>query len=340
MWWTWAASPVLVVLFVLHASVSMASMQLLPCVRIAPETELGAYGQLRLFEDVQLRCDDPAASASRLGLALPVLLLWSLGLPLGVAFAMWAMRDRLRADASVQHVWGVLLEGFRADGGAYWWESAVMLRKLLLVVLVVALAPDGPVAQAAGALVAVLAALGLHAWVKPYASPSLNVLEAGGLVVVAIMVVSAQLLAMDARQGHVETMNGEGSSAAVTALILGSNICFLVAAAVLACGHAHQEVKRRVRRLKLTAWGPLHAPRHRVSMQSGEQSLSGTGTLRSPSVPKSPMALEREVLQNPFSLSHQSPIATLPKPASWRSDNDMPDESRVAFGFAPQRVEN
>lgn len=347
-WFHWAGPPVLVALLVMHASVSVASLRLLSCTRVGPESalavrgadqaELEDYGQLRLLEDAQVRCDDPSSFAARIGLAVPVIVFCSVGLPVGAALATWALRNRRHAQDASAGV-GVLVDGFRLDGDVYWWESAIMLRKLLLAVMIAALAASGPVAQAAGGLVAVAAALALHAWVKPYASARLNSLEAGGLTALTMTLVSSLLLATGIPGGPKEAGGGQGLTSTATVLIVGSNACFLAAAAALAWMQAGHGRQCRGERLKLTCWGSKLGLRRRVAAQTGDQPMPGTGQVLSPSATQSAAREAGGVLHNPMASSRQSSCATLAKSASWRSVNELPEESRVAFGFAPQRVE-
>jgi len=249
-WWSRAAPSLLVLAFILHASVSKSALQLLACTRVGPSDALPVSGsdsaeaallwQSRLVAELDVRCDDPPIAVARLGLALPVLVFFSLGLPLGAAAALWYRRDRLRSDPKVKRTWGFLYRGFRVEAGAAWWESIVMLRKLLLAFVTVILAPSGPVVQAVGALLVVMAALGLHAWVKPYESHSLNALEAGSLSVACVTLCSALLLDAGASGGPAAAAGDTATRTGLSVVILASNALFLLAAVAIACTRARQ----------------------------------------------------------------------------------------------------
>jgi len=243
-WWSRAGPSLLVLGFVLHASVSEAVLELLACTRIAPTSAAHAIEsdqavastlwQSRLVAELDIRCDDNASTAVRLALAVPVLVLFSLGLPIGATLALRFRQSRLRTDPGVIRTWGFLYEGFRVEAGAAWWESIIMMRKLLLAVVTVILAPSGPVVQSAAALMVVMAALGLHAWVKPYESRGLNALEALGLIVAVATLCAAQLLDAGASGVDGVASTRRDTRLGLTFVILASNACFFIVAALLA----------------------------------------------------------------------------------------------------------
>ena len=269
-------------------------------------------GQNRLVAELDIRCDDPAATAARLGLAVPVLVVFSLGLPVGAALALWARQSRLRTDPTVRRAWGFLYEGFRVDAVASGWESVIMLRKLLLAVVTVILAPSGPVVQAAVALLVVVAALGLHSWIKPYESRRLNGLEAGGLVAAVITLVAALLLDAGEAGGPTAVIAGRDSRVALTALILGSNLCFFLAALWLSGSHFQQVwSERRRRAAALSARRAPPTSRRFSTTKPGLMSVSGAA--ESLPTTKGPTLARSSFVHNPLAVSSQAGQAGLLK---------------------------
>jgi hypothetical protein len=113
----------------------------LSCRTVAPEPlsegDAGAaerLAQSRMAANLNYRCDDPATHSLTLALALPPLLLYTLGLPLVLAAALFR---GLEEGSDAWQVWAFSTAGHRRV--AAWWESWVMARKALLAAVAVLL---------------------------------------------------------------------------------------------------------------------------------------------------------------------------------------------------------
>jgi len=244
-WRARAGQSLVVLAFVMHASVSKAALQLLACTGVAPSSyqpesgstpDLADVTQSRLVAQPDVRCDDAGTTARRLALGVPVLVLCSVGLPIGAALALRGRRDRLAWGGDVRRMWGFLYTGFRLEAGAEAWEESVaMLRKLLLAAVTVVLAPSGPIVQSVAALLVVVEAALLRERVRSYESAALNSLETMGLCAAIVTLLSAQLPALIGPGGSPSlTGDRRDARAALTAVILGSNVAFGLVALGLA----------------------------------------------------------------------------------------------------------
>lgn len=226
-WWRRRAGPSLLVLsFLLHAIVSKAAMRLLACQPVGPDSfapDSSSDTQLRLVMDLNIRCDDPGWTAARLGVALPVLVLFGAGLPVGTA---WALRSRKHRffEPEVQAAFGFMYRGFDPKR-SYAWESVIMSRKFALAAVTVVLAASGPTTQAIAGLSVVMMSMAIHAWVKPYSTGVINRLEMTSLVVAGITLFCAGFM------GIQESLTRGAGAIVMTVIVLSSNLAFLATAA-------------------------------------------------------------------------------------------------------------
>lgn len=103
-------------------------------------------GDLRLVVDLQVMCfEDPMHKLIAWYVALPCLICWGLGIPLGVFVLMRKDKDRLHTPL-VRQKFGFLYNGYKPHN--YFWEIVIMYRKITCIFIAVFLNRVGIIAQA------------------------------------------------------------------------------------------------------------------------------------------------------------------------------------------------
>ena len=110
---------------------------------------------------------------------------FSLGAPLlGFGLLAWLFRTGRENDPRWRTAIGFLNDGYRRE--YFWWEAAVLARKLLLLLVAVVLSPDDGFLQAFLAICVLSVAMVLQAWIQPYESILINVLDLAAMGAVYI----------------------------------------------------------------------------------------------------------------------------------------------------------
>jgi len=94
-----------------------------------------------------------------LGVALPCLILWGIGIPAIVWLLMMREREKLDTKA-VQEKFGFLYNGYKRDN--FFWEIVIMYRKILMIAIAVFMNRIGLVVQALVLLIIMIAFLYLN----------------------------------------------------------------------------------------------------------------------------------------------------------------------------------
>jgi hypothetical protein len=91
-------------------------------------------GNLYLERDLEEPCYKSGSRhiAMLWGVAIPALLLYALGMPLGIFIIMWRARHRLDTN-KYRFRLGLLYSGYRSD--RWWWELVVSARKVMIISL-------------------------------------------------------------------------------------------------------------------------------------------------------------------------------------------------------------
>lgn len=186
--------------------------------------------QLRLVMDLEVRCATPENMAAIAAITIPVILLVSLGLPIGMWLLMrWIGMKGLKTTMWRQRL-GFLINGYREK--QYYWECIVLLRKVFLAFTTTTLAPTGGGMQVTMALLVVLLAISLHARAQPYTSKAINMFEGLALVTGAVTLVCGVLVTLD-ELGAAGTASNSISIFASVFLIVLNTIFFAIALALL-----------------------------------------------------------------------------------------------------------
>lgn len=167
-----------ILLFAMYPLVTRTSFSAFNCMQIQPS-------EWWLRENLGLRCWDAVHSRIAFGAALPSILLWGLGIPIGAALLLKRKRRKLK-NAIVKAQFGFLYLGFTEK--MYYWEFLVLTRKVSLVAINVFLSPASPAVQGLLVFSLLSIALGLQLKSAPYLTQELNSLEVRNILVAEITI--------------------------------------------------------------------------------------------------------------------------------------------------------
>jgi hypothetical protein len=218
-----------------YATITSSAVKLLTCRRVAPEADGSAQGddaQSRMVANLDFSCDDPATWSLAQGLALPPLVLFSLGLPATLAGLLWV---GVEPGSTAWDVWSFATVGYRK--ATQWWESWVMLRKLALIAVTLLLGSWPAQAQLASAALVVFAGAMMQTLLQPFALDSLNRLETLAQTVAMLTVLlGLYMVALGA---------SAAGSIVVTVAVILLNLAFLVAVAFVMTQQARVTIDRQ-----------------------------------------------------------------------------------------------
>jgi hypothetical protein len=218
----------IVIAFLVHTPLTNAAFRIVTC-RPVSAADGASAAQLRLVMDLDVLCTDPAQRSAMLGMALPMILLVSLGIPAGAAFVLRRIGMANLQDKAWRNLLGFLISGYKPE--LYFWECVVLLRKVLLAAVTTTLAPAGPGMQLTTSLLVILAALILHARFMPHVDFTFNALESASLGVAALTMLGGFYVVL-------EDADVAGTASGIAAplasiLIAVMNSVFLIIAVVL-----------------------------------------------------------------------------------------------------------
>jgi len=133
----------------------------------------------RVSGDLELCCSDPTVQTFTLGVGIPAVLIYAIGIPISAAALLACNKARLD-DKHVRATLGFLYAGYRTE--TFYWEAVVMLRKALVAGIAVFLAPAGPAIQTYAALLLMFALAVLQVTSRPFKFEALNRLELWSLI--------------------------------------------------------------------------------------------------------------------------------------------------------------
>lgn len=129
---------------------------------------------LRLMIDLENICWEGLHTLMALGVALPCLIIWGLGIPASVWVVLRRERDRLDTMAAKEK-FGFLYNGYKRN--SYFWEIVIMYRKILMIAISVFMNRVGLVVQALVLLIMMAGFLYVNNARRPFISRSLNDIE-------------------------------------------------------------------------------------------------------------------------------------------------------------------
>jgi len=206
---------IIVTLTFAHPVATKAAVKLLACRRVA-----GVYF---LDADFNIRCDSDKYMVWATTVAIPLLILFTFGMPLAYAAAMYrhVKKGTLMLE---RQVYGFFFSGFRSE--IWWFELWNTLRKSLFTIAAVLFAPLGVMMQTWAALVLLLLFLVVFSVSQPYEQSYLNDLERSALSISVITLLSGLGLFTNEQAG--EDAKTENFAIMLTFTIIFSNAMFVL----------------------------------------------------------------------------------------------------------------
>jgi hypothetical protein len=165
---------VIVILFFMHPTLTQQSFLMLSCVKLGVDPT-----DYFLVEDMDERCWGAKHISWLLGLCLPMLLFYVVGIPVVACYILYLNRADLES-AQCKRRYFFLYTGYRFD--RWYWEFVIVLRKLVLITITVYL-QDSIRLQAFACLALIAFSLGLHIHFRPFMHPNANKIEIVSLLV-------------------------------------------------------------------------------------------------------------------------------------------------------------
>jgi hypothetical protein len=131
-------------------------------------------GSLFLRSDLDFQCYTSKHVAVLVGLGLPGLLFYVLGMPLGAFLLLWKNKERIHSVDS-RFKYGFLYLGYKDEWS--FWEVTVMLRKAAFIFIAVFMEQFGTDIQTYLAIIVLTVAFSAHVAAHPYNKDSLQSLE-------------------------------------------------------------------------------------------------------------------------------------------------------------------
>ena len=171
---------VVVQLFFFQPSLVKYNFAMFDCMEIAP-------GEYYMTADMSIECWKSEHLEYTLGLVLPSIGLWCIGIPILLIFLI--NRDQNRLNEIEQKLkFGFLYKGFKPN--RFFWEFLTMLRKMLIISSSVFLRNVSVPVQAMVTFLIILAAYILQIKFEPYAVFQLNQMEIKSILVSAVTIYS------------------------------------------------------------------------------------------------------------------------------------------------------
>lgn len=264
-----AVLSIIIMAFLLHASLTRATLRLLTCKALEPTS-----GFKFLIADYDIRCDTESNQVWQLAVAVPAFLLYGAGIPAAFAALLWSKRRTL-TQPHTRELYGFIYSGY--DDKFYYMESIIMLRKAALVLVIVFMSPYGVLMQAYAGVMVLLCALTLQVNMLPYRMAVLNYAEEASLLVAIVTLMGGLFLETPAKP--------PGTAVMVTIALIGLNVGFVATVAALlfvafldeknGLAGAKQSVKRTLSKFSASSRALNLAPE--ISMEyAPERMLQGS----------------------------------------------------------------
>ena len=133
---------------------------------------------------------------------------FTIGMPIiGFSVVTWMFRTGRENDPRWRTAFGFLNDGYKRE--YYWWEGAVLLRKLALLLVAVVLSPNDGFLQAFSAVCVLSIAMGVQTFVQPYESTLINILDMTAMAAVYSTRLGAILFShFDPKEKNLEECRG------------------------------------------------------------------------------------------------------------------------------------
>eukprot|EP00949_MAST-11_sp_MAST-11-sp1_P001990 g1990.t1 len=278
---------VMVIMFMVLPTLNQTAFQLLTCRRVG-------HG-FRAAGDYDVNCYESAHLTFIMGIAVPGLLLYSVGVPIMAISLLLRLHRRgklfqPRESSYSSSVYAFLYGGYKPD--RYFWEVVIMVRKVLLNLILVVLASASASSQGLVVLIVLQACIALHIHYQPYAEEILNRIELCSLVLAASMLLLGLFLFDDAMEIWIKT--------AITLLMVSLVAVSLIGFIITLC--------RRIKasRLKSIREGVSKVHEKATKLEAGFEMAIRRLRSASRSNPSSDIHGDKFAIDNPMS-KHQSP---------------------------------
>ena len=187
--------------------------------------------ELRSKIDLQVECWEGWHKVFSLYVALPGIILYGIGIPAGVFYLMRRDKDRLDT-VNVKEKFGFLFNGYKRK--YYYWEIAIMYRKVLMIFISVFLNRIGLIVQALVILIVLVFFIQVNNLRRPFADRALNEIENLSLLTATVTIycgiffLSAEDKTSQSFDKNRDFSLDESGSVILFLLITGSNILFIL----------------------------------------------------------------------------------------------------------------
>eukprot|EP00347_Sterkiella_histriomuscorum_P011701 403371438 len=170
-------SSVIIILFFIHPTITTQMFNAFNCQDID--------GTQRLYEDLEVVCYIGNHKWIAYGVALPAIIIWSMGIP-AYGFALIYMKRKELFTIVVKEKYGFLYNGYKEH--SFYWEIFIMYRKITIIFIQVFLAQVGKVVQALVIIVVIVLCLVGNTFKQPFDNYHLNNLETLSLLSSALTI--------------------------------------------------------------------------------------------------------------------------------------------------------
>ncbi|TNV88103.1 hypothetical protein FGO68_gene7380 [Halteria grandinella] len=212
-------STIIVILFLMHPSITREMFSLFNCKNIE--------GISRLYSDLETVCYQGDHFNLTLWVAGPSFLLYSIGIPTFGFLALTKFRDSL-SNQAVKQRFGFLYNGYR-EGFASYWEIVAIYCKVIIIFIQIFLLQSGKITQALVTLIFLVLKVGFLKYIQPYSKQYLNKLEIISTMSSAISVYfSIFFISGRSKASTSQTVISEQSSLLMFMIIVLSQCLFFI----------------------------------------------------------------------------------------------------------------
>eukprot|EP00347_Sterkiella_histriomuscorum_P008156 403346168 len=194
-------STLVILLFLVHPNIVQYVFKTFNCVTVDDDT--------RMKEDLSEICYQGSHFFWSIGIALPSLITWGLGIPL-FAFILLTRERKVLEKLETRQKYGFLFRGYRLR--FYYWEVVIMYRKISLIFISAFLVKYGVITQALIVFVLLIVFLVINVKKSPFQTVPLNQLETLSLVTSMISVFCGMFFIVDVQQTDANSSGTQSSS--------------------------------------------------------------------------------------------------------------------------------
>lgn len=216
---------VLVIMILGHPTICKGAFNLLSCRRVG--------GRSFLESDMDMQCGSSEYLIWALGLGVPSLLAYGVGIPAYYFIRMLHLRQAGRLEQQ-RPLYGFLFSGYSEK--RWWFELWNSIRKAMFTGITIVLTPMGPAMQAWGALLLLTGYIAAFAGASPYLQPWLNNLERDALSTDALTLFLGLALFLNATNAADAQSNI--LAVVLTLVIVSINIWFVVRVLLVLRAHS------------------------------------------------------------------------------------------------------